>query len=84
MVDRARTAAVVRDLLTDSWPDRFPDGMLDDEDVLLGEGGLGLDSIDTVEFLLACEEELHGRSTVDLLAAGPLALRGVIDHFAPA
>jgi acyl carrier protein len=84
MVDRSRTAAVVRAVLIESWPDRFPEGALVDEDVPLGEGGLELDSIDTVEFLLACEDELGGRFTGDLLAGGPLMLRGVVDHFARA
>ena len=81
MPDRARTTAVVREILVGAWPLRFAEHPLPD-DVLVGSGGLGLDSIDTVEFLLACEDRLGGRSTEELLAAGPLRLGAVIDHFA--
>lgn len=80
MDDRARTATAVHDLLHARWPDRFREIELHD-DLSLGEDGLGLDSIDIVEFLLGCEEELDGRTTEDLLTAGPVTLGRVIDHF---
>jgi len=83
MADRIRTTAVVHETLIGTWPLRFRDHPLPD-DALLGSGGLGLDSIDTVEFLLACEERLGGRSTEELLSAGPLHLGDVVDHFSRA
>jgi len=83
MPDRARTAVVVREILVGTWPLRF-DGLPLPDEALVGSGGLGLDSIDAVEFLLACEDRLGGRSTEALLAGGPLRLGGIVDHFAQA
>jgi acyl carrier protein len=83
VVDRTRTATAVHELLHARWPGRF-DGLELHDELSLGEHGLGLDSIEIVEFLLTCEEELHGRSTEDLLTAGPVTLGRVVDHFATA
>lgn len=80
MVDRARAATAVHELLHERWPGRFR-GLELHDDLSLGEHGLGLDSIDIVEFLLTCEEELGGDTTEDLLTAGPVTLGRVIDHF---
>jgi acyl carrier protein len=81
--DRSSTAAAVRLILAGCWPGRFRNDDLDDG-VSIGEEGLGLDSIEIVEFLFACEEELHGRATEEFLAAGPVSLGQVVDHFARA
>jgi len=83
VLDRNRTTATVHRLLHEHWPDRFGGVELGDA-LSLGERGLGLDSIDIVEFLLVCEEQLEGRSTEELLTAGPITLGRVIDHFAVA
>ena len=50
----------------------------------LGETGLGLDSIDVVDYLLACEERFAGPTTETLLAAGPISFGRVVDHFCTA
>lgn len=50
----------------------------------LGDEGLGLDSVDIVEFLLACEAAIGGRPTDELLDRGAIAVGAVIDHFAVA
>jgi acyl carrier protein len=79
----AQTRASVREILLAGWPGRFDDAGLDD-DVMLGEDGLGLDSIDVVEFLLGCEEALGGPGTQELLLGGPISLRTVVAHFSAA
>ena len=83
MADRARTAAIIHDVLLTEWPGRFPAGQIE-EAVSLGEDGLGLDSIEIVEILLACEERCGGRTTEALLASGPVSFGRVVDHFADA
>ncbi len=82
MADRVLIAAAVRAVILDRWPGRFTDDALE-EHLSLGDEGLGLDSIDIVEVLFACEEQLAGnRSAEELLAIGaPITLGGVIDHF---
>jgi hypothetical protein len=80
---RAHIAATVRETLLALWPGRLAPTELHDG-ASLGEGGLGLDSIEIVEFLLVCEDRCSGRVTEDLLERGPVSIRGVIDHFAVA
>ena len=83
MADRLLIASAVRAILLDRWPGRFADDVLG-EHLSLGDEGLGLDSIDIVEVLFACEEQFDGsRSAEELLSRGaPITLGGVIDHFA--
>lgn len=78
MADRADVSVAIRGSLLDSWPYRFAPDELHDE-VLLGEHGLGLDSIEIVEFLQACEERCGGQVTEGVLIASPLTIRSVID-----
>ena len=52
-----------------------------DDATSLGETGLGLDSIDIVEYLLACEERFAGPTTDALLGAGPISFGHLVDHF---
>jgi acyl carrier protein len=65
-------AAAVRDLLAahGARVDR-------NEDLALGAGGLGLDSIAIAEVLLECETRF-GVSAVELLAGPPLTVRRLI------
>jgi acyl carrier protein len=83
MADRAQVSETIRGILLARWPGRFHMNELTD-DVSLGEQGLGLDSIEVVEILFACEEQCEGLSTEELLASGPVAVGQLIDHFAGA
>jgi acyl carrier protein len=74
------TAEAVREILLSQWPGRFEPGQLRD-DVSLGEDGLGLDSIEIVELLLACEEQLEGPVTEELLAEGAIDIGALVAHF---
>lgn len=78
---RDATAAQVRATLLGLWPDRFAGVPFDDE-TSLGEDGLGLDSIDLVELLLACEAHFGMPGAEALLKAAPIGIRQVADHFA--
>jgi len=80
MASTMHTAAAVREVLLSHWPGRFEPERLGD-DVSLGEDGLGLDSIEIVELLLACEEELGGPVTEDLLKEGTIDIGKVVAHF---
>jgi acyl carrier protein len=75
------TAAVVREILLSQWPGRFDPEHLGDN-VSLGEDGLGLDSIEIVELLLACEEQLEGPVTEELLEEGAIDIGKLVAHFA--
>lgn len=80
MPDRAQIAASIREILLTSWPHRFARDELHD-DVSLGEEGLGLDSVEIVEVLLACEESCGVRATEQLFVVVPLTIERVVDHF---
>lgn len=71
----------IRQIILTAWPQRFADGELTD-DVSLGEEGLGLDSVEVVEVVMACEE-LFGRvATPTLFETAPLTIERMADHFA--
>jgi acyl carrier protein len=53
------------------------------DDTHLGSEGLGLDSIEIVEVLLACEDR-YGAGAAELLEATPLTFGRVVAHFAAA
>ena len=52
----------------------------------LGEGGLGLDSIEIVELILLCEERagIAISRAEELLETGPLTIASLIAHLAAA
>jgi acyl carrier protein len=82
MEDRAQTAAAVYSILTMRWPGRFDRVQLADQ-VSLGSDGLGLDSIEIVELLLDCEEEVGRDGDSDaLLETGTISIGRLIDHLA--
>ena len=83
MTDRLETAAAVRDAFDALWPGRFAASELA-EDASLGKDGLGLDSIDIVELVLACEERTghRGYDLEALLESRPVTIGRVIDHLA--
>jgi acyl carrier protein len=83
---RQQIEAAVYGILAARWPGRFRGDQLADE-VSLGEGGLGLDSIEIVELLLECEERVgyvNGNgSSQEVLDAGPITIGRLIDHVSP-
>ena len=85
MPRRAQTAALVRELIAGRWPGRFSAAELDG-DLSLGDGGLGLDSIEIAEVLVECMDRLQLPSTraEELLEAGPVTVGRLIDHLAAA
>jgi hypothetical protein len=79
--NRPEIAAAVYRVLVTRWPGRFRREQLAD-DVSLGSGGLGLDSIEIVEVLLACDDN-GGAGTArieELLEGGPITIGRLIDH----
>jgi acyl carrier protein len=71
----------IREVILTRWPGRFDDGTLRDE-ASLGAEGLGLDSIEIVELLSACEDRLGLSTTPELFEVVPLTIDRVADHFA--
>jgi acyl carrier protein len=80
MGDAAETSATIREILLTSWPWRFAPEQLHDE-VPLGGEGLGLDSIDIAELLLACEERTGRALTSAVFSELPLTIRRVAAYF---
>jgi acyl carrier protein len=74
------TAAVCETIAT-IWPHRFGGTELRDE-LSLGEDGLGLDSVEVVELLMACEERFGREAGEELLATAPLTIERVARYFA--
>jgi acyl carrier protein len=81
VADSAEIHEAIRDILLSSWPHRFVPEQLSDE-TSLGQDGLGLDSIEIVEVLLACEERCGTGLTDALFATPPLTIRHVAEHLA--
>jgi acyl carrier protein len=82
LADRTLVASTVYDTLTALWPGRF-EGHAIGEQESLGSDGIGLDSIEIVELLLACEERLgNGWRADELLESGPIRIGSLIDHLA--
>jgi acyl carrier protein len=79
--DNAQIAASIRDIIVTNWPHRFARGELHG-DVSLGEDGLGLDSVEIVELLVACEQRCGVYATEELFAVVPLTIERVADHLA--
>jgi acyl carrier protein len=66
-----------------TWPARFSAADLRD-DVPLDDGGLGLDSVEIVEILFACEERWGVRVGEELFDGAPLTIERLAEHFAHA
>jgi acyl carrier protein len=73
------TAEAVRDLLRARAPLARDRSDLPD-DLALGPGGLGLDSIALVELLLDCERRFGIPRPVDLLEGPPLTVGLLVSH----
>jgi hypothetical protein len=84
--ERTANAALVDDVMDSLWPGRFSHAGRLPEDEPLGDGGLGLDSIEIVELVLACLSRagLPGSRADAFLEAGPLTIAGLIDHLGDA
>lgn len=50
------------------------------DDLSLGSGGLGMDSIALVELLLDCEQRFGLRGTAEILAGPPLTVGLLVAH----
>ena len=72
-------AASVRDLLLARSPLAGGDAGLADE-LPLGSGGLGLDSIALAELLLECEARFGLATAAELLAGPPLTVGMLVAH----
>ena len=70
---------VVRDLIRLRAPLARAHAELAD-DLPLGAGGLGMDSIALVELLLDCEQCFEIRRPVELLEGPPLTIGRLVDH----
>jgi acyl carrier protein len=80
MTDGWRADELVRSVIAELWPERFDPHDLADE-VPLGEQGLGLDSIEMAELVVACEDASGVLLDDEVFRQGPLTVRGVIDYF---
>jgi acyl carrier protein len=69
----------VRDLLRARSPRARSTAALPD-DLPLGAGGLGLDSIALAELVIECEERLGLATAAELLAGPPLTVGGLVAH----
>jgi acyl carrier protein len=83
MRDQAELAVAIRRIIQASWPARFSLADLLD-DVPLDDGGLGLDSVEIVEVLFACEDTWGVRAGEQLFDVTPLTIERLADHFAQA
>src|SRR3954469_12948719 len=82
--DRATAAIQVRETLDLLWPGRFDDMAPLRDDESLGAEGLGLDSIEIVELVLACQARagLHADRAEELLDAGLPTIGDLVAHLA--
>ena len=80
MTDRTAVARFVLEALAAVCPGAPAGDELDDA-TRLGSEGLGLDSVEVVEVLLACEER-YGIAVDGLLEGEPLTIGRIVDHFA--
>jgi hypothetical protein len=70
----------VAQIILARWPQRFAPEQLH-EDAVLGEEGLGLDSIEIAEVVLTCEDLGGPPADSNLFTAQPLTLGRVAEHF---
>jgi acyl carrier protein len=78
--NREEIVASIRALIARRWPERFTVAELDDQRSL-GSEGLGLDSIEIVEVITACEQLLGREADAALFASVPLTMASMADFF---
>ena len=74
---------VLRDVLATTWPSRFEASTVE-VGVPLGAEGLGLDSVELAEYVVACEERLGARLPMSLLEDDSLTIGDVAAALVPA
>lgn len=80
MREQIDATETIRELIVGLWPSRFtPDALR--EDVALGEYGLGLDSLEVVQVIFACEDRWGMRASEGLFTAPPLTIERVAREF---
>ena len=77
--DVSNVAAFLRAWLVRRWPGRFSADSLAD-DVPFDSAGLGLDSVEVVEVVLACEDEYGTPIPETALTSGPLTIRRLAEQ----
>ena len=80
MLDGLRYDGEVHDILMAIWPARFASDKPEDE-TPLGEDGIGLDSVEIAEFLMACEDRSGVGITEELFAVPSLTVGRVKEYF---
>ena len=80
MPDCTQTSWAIRDLIARRWPERFQPDQID-ECASLGSEGLGLDSVEIVEVITACEELTGRQASADLFAVVPLTVKRMSEFF---
>lgn len=74
------TIVSVQELIIDLWPGRFTAADLQ-ADVALGEQGLGLDSLEVVQLIFACEDYWGKAVGEGLFATSPLTIERLAHEF---
>jgi acyl carrier protein len=77
--DRTAVVAEVRRAILETWPGRFTEAELNEARALTAEG-LGLDSVEVVELILACERATGRSADETLFTASPLTIGRVVDY----
>ena len=80
--DHAKSVLAVAQIILTRWPQRFGPEQLH-ADAILGEEGLGLDSIEIAEVVLACEDMGGAPASAELFSVQPLTLGRVAEHSSP-
>lgn len=73
-------ARAVRELLRSRLPRAAREGAALPDELRLGPGGLGLDSIALVELLLECEQRFGEPLAAELLAGEPLTVGRLVER----
>jgi acyl carrier protein len=77
VVNEAMAADTVRNVILSTWPRRFTREQLGD-DQALGAEGLGLDSVEVAELIIACEQACGRSDTGELMTSARLTIGSVI------
>ena len=73
----SKAADTVRNVILSTWPRRFTHEQLAD-DQALGAEGLGLDSVEVAELIIACEQACGREGPGELMTSARLTIGSVI------